>query len=132
MAVINDPGVAANITQVGPVSTLTTQNPLHVLQYPIAYGALGHYRAPARFTLAAAQTAASRVWEVRNTHVSNLLVVTKLTVMTVQAAAGTAQSNGLDIFRDIAFSAVDTTNTVTPTVVPKRSGMAVPPGAAAV
>lgn len=132
MAVINDPNTPANVAQVGPVSTLSTQNPLHVMNYPVPCGALGHYRAVARFTLATAQTAASRVWEVRNTHASNLIVVTRLVIRTIQVTAGTAQSNGLDVFRNLTFSAVDTVGTVTPTAIPKRNGFAASPGAAAI
>jgi hypothetical protein len=133
MAVINDPNTAANIALVAPLSTLNANNyALSTFNRPIPHGNLGHYRCVARFTLAATQAAASRVWEIRNTNASNLLVITRLVIRTVQSAAGTAQSNGLDIFRNTSFSAVDTTNTVTPTVIPKRSGFAAAPGAAAV
>lgn len=130
MAVINDASVAANVAQVGPVSTAATQNPIHVINRPIPFGALGHYRAVARFTLAAAQVAAARLWEFRNAHASNFMIPTRLIIRTIQSVAGTAQVNGLDIFRDTAFSVVDTVNTVTPTVIPKRSSMAAAPGGA--
>jgi hypothetical protein len=132
MAVINDANVAANIAQVAPVSTLTVQFPLRAMLSAIPHGNLGHYRVSHRCLLAAAQAAGSRIFEFRNTHASNIIVPTRLVVRWIQSAAGTAQDNGLDIFRDTAFSAVDTTNTVTPTVIPKRSGMAAAPGGAAV
>jgi len=106
---------------------------MHMHVKPIEYGALGHYRVTHRCLLAAAQAAASRVFEGRNTHASNLIVATRFMVRTVQSAAGTAQDNSLDVFRDTTFSAVDTTNTVTPTAIVKRTAtMAAGPGSLAV
>lgn len=99
----------------------------------IPHGALGHYHARHRAVLAATQAANSRIFEVRNTHASNLIIPINLTVTLYQTAAGTAQAMGLDAFRLTSFSAVDTTNVVTPTAVVKRTtGMAAGPGAAAI
>ena len=68
------------------------------------------------------------MFEVRNS-ATNLLVITRFLAKTIQSAAGTAQDNSLDVFRDTVFSAVDTTSTVTPTVVSKRTAtMAAAPG----
>lgn len=131
MAVINDPSTVANVTQVGPVSTLTTQNPLHTLNYPIPFFA-GHYRVFSRFTLAAAQVAAARVWEFRNGHISNFMVVTRFNIRVVQSNAGTAQNNGLDVFRNTAFTVVDNVNTVTPTSIPKRTAFTAAPAGAVI
>lgn len=132
MATINDPNVSGNVTRVAPVDTLAAQAFISTLTRAIPHGNLGHYRVGARFTLAAAQTAGSRVFEARNTHLTNLIIPTRLVIKTIQSLAGTAQINGLDIFRDTAFTAVDTTNTVTPTAIPKRSGMAAAPGGIAI
>jgi hypothetical protein len=116
MAVINDPTIAANIARIGEVASV----PLHMVMKPLP-SAQGHYRSISRFLLAAAQTAGSRVWEVRNPHATLLLVPTRLVIRTVQSAAGTAQDNSLDIFKDTTFSAVDTTNTATPGTTLKRT-----------
>lgn len=131
MAVINDPTVPANITRVAPVDTVAAQAFLSALVRAIPHGNLGHYRVGVRFTLAAAQVAGARIFEARNT-AGNIIVPTRLVVKTIQSVAGTAQVNGLDIFRNTAFTAVDTVNTVTPTAIPKRSGMAAAPGGLAV
>ncbi len=98
---------------------------------PIPWGVLGHYRVNHRCLLAAAQAANSRIFEVRNSG-ANLIVPTRLVIKTVQSAAGTAQDNSLDVFKATAFSAVDTTNTVTPTASIKRASMAAAPGGAAI
>jgi hypothetical protein len=99
---------------------------LHVHIKPLEYGALGHYRMTHRAVLAATQAANARLLELRNTHASNLLVPTRFLIKLYQIAAGTAQMGGLDIFKCTSFSAVDTTNTVTPTYSVKRTtGMAV-------
>jgi hypothetical protein len=87
---------------------------------PIDWGTLGHYRVNHRCVLAAAQAANSRIFEVRNTHATNLLIPTRLTIRAIQTAAGTAQENSLDVFKVTGFSAVDTTNTVTPVASVKR------------
>jgi hypothetical protein len=80
---------------------------------PIDYGALGHYRVSVRVISTTAQVANSRIFEVRNAG-SNLMILTRLTMRALQVAAGTAQENSIDCFKCTSFSAVDTTNTVTP------------------
>ena len=126
MATLNDPNVAANIVGVGGVAGT---NPLHVLLKPLPYGALGHYRLNLRINSTTAQAANSRILEIRNADASNLLVPTRLTLRALQTVAGTAQENSLDVYKVTGFTAVDTTNTVTPTSSVKRTaGMAAFPG----
>lgn len=132
MAVINDPNTAANVTQVGPVSTAVTQNPLHVAMYPLPFGALGHYRTSVRINSTAAQAANSRIFEIRNTHATNLIIPTRMQIRALQTVAGTAQENSLDVYRCTGFSAVDTVNTVTPVSSVRRTSMAAFPGGAAI
>jgi hypothetical protein len=117
-ATINDPTIAANIARVGEVASV----PLHIIPKPLP-SAQGHYRSISRFVLATAQAAGSRVWEVRNPHATLLMVPTRLVVRTIQSAAGTAQENSLDLFKDTTFNAVDTTNTATPGTSLKRTTM---------
>lgn len=110
----------------------TTFRGLHTHIKPLEYGALGHYRYGVRIATTAAQAANSRFLELRNTHATNLIVLTRLTMRGLQTAAGTAQENSLDVFKCTTFSAVDTTNTTTPTLSAKRTSMAAAPGSAAV
>lgn len=104
----------------------------HVHPKPLEYGALGHYRVSSRFALVNAQAAASRLFEMRNTG-PNLIIPTRLNVKWIQTAAHTAAIlDSLDVFKVTGFTAVDTTNTVTPTVSVKRgASMAAAPGGAA-
>lgn len=120
-------GSSGTIAEVGG----TTFRALHVHVKPIEYGALGHYRFGIRIVSTAAQAANSRILELRNTHATNLIVPTRLVLRAIQTAAGTAQENSLDCFRCTGFTAVDTTNTVTPTGSVKRASMAAFPGGAA-
>jgi hypothetical protein len=100
---------------------------------PIDYGALGHYRTSVRIVSTAAQAANSRVFEIRNTHATNLIIPTRLSIRAIQIAAGTLQENSLDVYKVTGFTAVDTTNTVTPVSSVKRGAtMAAYPGGAAV
>ena len=123
---------------VGPSGTVSevgvgASAPQHVTLKPIPFGALGHYRSTVRFALVANQAANSRLWEIRNTHATNLIVPTRLFVQWTQIANHTASiRDSLQLFRLTNFSAVDTTNTVTPTVSPKRASMAAVPGGAAI
>ena len=110
----------------------TTFRAAHVHVKPLEYGALGHYRTSVRINSTAAQAANSRLFEIRNTHASNLIIPMRLTLRALQTVAGTAQENSLDVFRVTSFTAVDTTNTVTPTTSVKRTSMAAYPGGAAV
>jgi hypothetical protein len=73
------------------------------------------------------------LWEVRNTS-TNIIIPTRLRVMWTLTAAHTAAiRDSIQLFRCTSFTAVDTTNTVTPTVSVKRTaGMAAAPGGAAI
>lgn len=100
---------------------------------PLPFGALGHYRVNHRCALVASQAANSRLFEVRNTHATNLIVPTRLMITWVQTAAHTAAiEDSLDVFKVTGFTAVDTTNTVTPVPSAMRTSMAASPGGAAI
>lgn len=89
---------------------------------PLPYGSGGHYRTSVRFTLTNTQAANSRLWQVRNTSATLLVVPTRLTARWLQTGAHTALiKDTLEFFKLTSFSAVDTTNTVTPTVSKKRT-----------
>jgi len=128
MAVIEG-GTSGALQEVGAAAAIAA----HITTKPIPHGALGHYRVAVRVGLIAAQAANSRLFELRNT-AANIIVVTKLTLKWLQTAAHTAAIlDSLDIFRLTGFTAVDTTNTVTPTPSVKRTaGMAASPGGAAI
>ncbi|SRR6266566_498211 len=105
---------------------------VHVHVKPLEWGTLGHYRANHRCALANTQAANSRLFEGRNTHATNLIVPTRFLIKWLQTGVHTAAiEDSIDVFRCTAFSAVDTTNTVTPTASVKRTSMAVSPGALA-
>lgn len=124
MAVLESASNAA-LAEVG----LAAASGLHVVQKPIAYGVLGHYRVSARFALVNAQAANSRLFSLRNTHATNLIIPTRINVRWLQTGAHTAAIEDLlDIFKLTAFTVDDTTNTVTPTVSRKRTTMAAAPG----
>src|SRR5207302_1240321 len=73
------------------------------------------------------------LFELQNSHATNLIVVTRLVIKWLQTAAHTAAiEDSLDVFKCTSFSAVDTTNTVTPTASRKRTTMAAAPGAAVI
>lgn len=92
---------------------------------PIEYGVGGHYRTTARVALVANQAANSRLFEVRNSHASLLVIPTRVNVRWLQTAAHTAAiEDSLDFFRVTSFTAVDTTNVVTPAASVKRASMA--------
>lgn len=122
-------GPSGSVSEVG-VGAAAAQ---HVTNKPIPYGSLGHYRSTVRFAIVNTQAAGSRLWEIRNTHATNLIIPTRLEVRWLQLGAHTAAiRDSLQLFFDTAFTAVDTTNTVTPTVSAKRTSMAAPPGGAAI
>lgn len=102
---------------------------LHTVTKPIQYSTLGHYRQSVRFSMATTQGANSRLWEVRNSHASNLIVPTRLEVLILAAGTiTTAYRMEIDLFKLTSFSVVDTTNTVTPgTASNKRSTMTTTP-----
>jgi hypothetical protein len=103
----------------------------HVHIKPVEHGALGHYRTTHRCLLASVSVANARLFEMRNSG-SNLIIPTHLAIRLFQVAAGTVQFAGLDAYKVTSFTAVDTTNTVTPSVSIKRAGMAAAPGGAAI
>lgn len=91
---------------------------------PHSYGSLGHYRFSIKVALANAQAANSRLFEIRNTDAANLIIPTRLEVRWTQIAAHTvAILDALDLFKVTGFTAVDTTNTVTPAMSKKRTSM---------
>lgn len=122
MATINDPNTAANILAVGEkAGTVITAA---IFQPRPINTSLGAYRFAARIGSTAAQAANSRLLEIRNSHATNLCVITRLVMVAIQTAAGTAQENSLDAYRLTSFTALDTTNTTTITPSQKRtSGM---------
>lgn len=122
-------GQGGTVMQVGG----TTFRALHTHMKPLEYAALGHYRTSVRISSTAVQVANSRIFEIRNTHATNLIIPTRMTLRALQTAAGTAQENSLDVYKVTGFSVVDTTNTVTPVSSVKRTPtMAAYPGGAAV
>ena len=123
-------GSSGDVVEAG-VRAYNSGAPLHTQVKPLPYGSLGHYRTTHRCALIAAQAANSRLFELQNSHASNLIVITRLQIKWMQTAPHTAAiEDSLDVFKVTSFSAVDTTNTVTPTVSRKRTSMATAPGAA--
>lgn len=105
----------------------------HTHVKPLEHGAFGHYRTSVRFGLVATQAANSRLFEVRNTHATNLIIPTRLSIKWIQTAAHTAAIlDSLDFYKLTAFSVSSTTGTVTPTASIKRANMAASPGGAAI
>lgn len=111
----------------------TTFRGQHIHSKPLEYGALGHYRVAFRFALVNSQAGNSKLFEIRNTHATNLIIPTRLNIRWVQTAAHTAAiEDSLDVYKLTGFTVISTTNTVTPTVSVKRASMAAAPGGAAV
>lgn len=120
MAVINDPNVAANISRIGEVATSST-GAQHISAKPIPTS-IGHYRVTHRCALVATQAATSRLFEIRNTSASRLIIPTRLILKWFTLSAHTAFiENSLDVYKGVGFSAVDTVNTVTPVGIIKRT-----------
>jgi hypothetical protein len=125
------------IQVVGPSGILAevgegANKPLHTVAKALP-AAVGHYRTAVKLTMATTQAANSRLFEIRNTHATNLLVLTRCFVMAAPAGTVTTAYLGeIGLFRCTSFSAVDTTNTVTPTTSVKRASMTAYPGNAAV
>jgi hypothetical protein len=109
----------------------TTFRGIHTHIKPLEYGSLGHYRTSLRINSTTAQAANSGILEIRNTHASNLIVPTRLTLRAIQTTAGTLQENSLDAYRCTSFSVSSTTNTVTPVSSVKRTSMTAYPGTSA-
>lgn len=126
MAVLQ--GASLDTVEAGP-RAFNSAAALHTVTKPIQYSTLGHYRMSVRFSMATTQGANSRLWEVRNSHVTNLMVPTRLEVSILPAGTvTTAYRMEIDLFKLTGFSAVDTTNTVTPsTPSNKRSSMTTTP-----
>lgn len=119
MAVIEG-GSSATVLGVG----LEAAAPAHVTSKPVSYGALGHYRASHRCVLVASQGATSRLFEIRNTSATNLIVPIRFRVSWIQTAAHTAAiEDSLDLYYASSFTAVDTTNASTVTPRPLRASM---------
>jgi hypothetical protein len=71
------------------------------------------------------QAANSRLFEIRNTSATLLLIPTRLQIRWINSAAHTAIiEDSLDVFKLTTFNAVDTTNTVTLTPSSRRTSMA--------
>lgn len=121
-------GAGAVVADVGEKANA----PLHVVTKALP-ATVGHYRTAIKLTMATTQAANSRLFEIRNTHATNLLVLTRCFVMVAPAGTVTTAYLGeIGLFRCTTFSAVDTTNTVTPTTSVKRASMSAYPGNAAV
>ncbi len=101
---------------------------MHVVQRPIP-ATVGHYRTSVILTMATTQAANSRLFEIRNTS-TNLIIPTRIRVGALTTGTvTTAYVFQLALFRCTTFTAVDTTNTVTPTSSVKRTtGMTAYPG----
>lgn len=123
MAVIEG-GVSAQLMGVGAEAAL----PGHTIGKPIPYGNLGHYRCSTRTRLVATQAANSRIFEIRNAHATNLLVITSLRLQWLQGPLDTHSAtieDSLDVFKATAFSVVDPTGgPVTPLTSKLRTSMA--------
>lgn len=105
----------------------------HMHVKPIEYGSLGHYRAAIKIPLLAGQVANARLFELRNSHASNLIIPTRVTVSVLPfGSVASPYFLQLELFRCTGFSAVDTAQTTTPTISPMRTGMAGAPGSAQV
>lgn len=127
MAVLEG-GVSGALLGIGAESN----SPAHVIPKALPWGTLGHYRTSIALTMATAQAANSRLFEIRNTS-SNLLVLTRCFVQVLPSGTVTTPYAGLfSLWRLTGFTAVDTTNTVTPTGSIKRTSMTAYPGGAAV
>ncbi len=117
-------------------TTLDTRGNLRVsaVLRSLEYGAFGHYRVNHRCAIVNTQAANSRLFEIRNTHASNLIIPTRLVIQWLQTAAHTAAiEDSIDVYRATGFSVVDTTNTVTPVpTVMRTTGMAASPGGASI
>lgn len=90
---------------------------------PIEHGNNGHYKATLRINSTAAQTANSRILELRNPTAGLFIIPTRLSIRVLQTAAGTAQENSLDVYKVTNFTAVSTVNAVTGTPTTKRTSM---------
>lgn len=117
MAVLEG-GTSAALAGVG----VESGSPLHIVAKPISVGSAGHFHTSHRCAIVASQAANSRLFEIRNADASLLCVVTRLRIQWFQTAAHTAAiEDSLDVYKCTSFSAVDTTNTVTPVITKMRT-----------
>ena len=127
MAVLEG-GVSGTLVGVG----VEANAPMHVIPKAIPYGALGHYRTAIALTMAISQAANSRLFEVRNS-ATTLIIPTRIRVgMIPTGTVTTPYAFQAGLYRCTGFTAIDTTNTVTPTTSVKRTSMAAYPGGAVV
>jgi hypothetical protein len=129
MAVINDPNTAANIAQVGDVSTATAGKALHVSTRPINYGSNGHYYVSNVHAIPVSASASGHRFALRNTSATKLIVITFVRIFDLQLAAATATIyQGWQLFRANSFTTSHTTNatafTLTGQNQKKRASMA--------
>jgi hypothetical protein len=111
-------GASGDIADVGQRASV----PLHIVQKP--HTAVGHYRTSVRFALANTQAANSRLFEIRNTSATNIIIPQRLEVRWLQTGAHTAAIlDSIDLYKLTNFTVSSTTNTVTPTVSTKRTSM---------
>lgn len=112
-------GAGGDVAEVGERAAV----PLHITNKPIP--ADGHYRVNHRCALVNAQAANSRLFEIRNPTAGKVLILTRLLLKWLNFQAHTAIiEDSIDCFKVTNFTAVDTTNTVTPVSSLKRAGMA--------
>ncbi|MFL5607728.1 MAG: hypothetical protein ACJ8AD_14855 [Gemmatimonadaceae bacterium] len=120
-------GASGTAVEVGAAAAAA----MHFTQKPVPHGTGGHYRTNHRCALVATQAANSRLFEVRNSSASLLLIPTRLVVRWLQTSTHTAAiEDSLDVFKVTGFSVVDTVNTVTPAASQKRVTMAATAAAA--
>jgi len=132
VATWNDPQVPANVQRVGEITTFTGTGAGHVTLKAIPTS-IGAYRLTHLCALVNNQAANARLFEIRNSHASNLILLTRLYVQWLQTGAHTAAiEDSLDLYKLTAFTTTSTTNTVTPGGSIKRAGMQAFPGNAAV
>ena len=99
---------------------------------PLDYGSFGHYRGTIAVTLVAGQASTSRLLELRN-NASNWIIPTKVEVTVMPfGAVAVPYVLYIGMARCTSFSAVDTTNVVTPALSPLKSTMPASPGGAQV
>lgn len=113
-------GAGGSVADVGESSSGSA---LHTVAK--ALPADGHYRVNHRCVLVATQAANSRLFEIRQPTAGKLLILERLTIKWLNSTAHTAIiEDSLDAYKVTNFTAVDTTNTVTPVSSLKRTSMA--------
>lgn len=122
MATLESPTGANEKQEIAAKDTLASQGGAHVSLRPVPHGALGHYRVSHRCQIVNTQAANSRLFEVRNAHATRLLILLSLRMKWLQTGVHTAAiEDSLDVFKVTGFTAVDTTNTVTPLITRYRT-----------